>query len=274
MKIVFLGSSGGRRITFTQKRASGGFLVGDNGCWIHVDPGPGAFVRLIQIGVDPMSLSGFVLSHRHMDHSADINTLIEARTMGGWNPGGVLFAPEDALEGDDPVVFRYHRGNLERIGTLKEGFSSAVGSVQVKVALKHRHHGVETYGLIFEADRCRVGYVTDGLFEEKMLEAYAGCDVLLINTTFRHRRELEHLCLDDAVAILSAVKPSVGIITHFGAEIVFWGLDRAASYVEERSGVKVIPAKEFIQVSLGNSFALERLKLVNPIGIAYKSRSG
>lgn len=192
MKILFLGCSGGRRITFRQKRASGGFLINHESTWIHVDPGPGAFIRLIQIGYDPMQTNVFVLSHRHMDHSADINTLVEAKTMGGWNPGGLLFAPLDALEGEDPVVFRYHRRQLERIGIIEEGFEEEIGSVKVRAAMRHTHHRVDTFGLIFEADGFSLGYITDGLFEERMLDAYSGCDALIINTTFRERRDLEH----------------------------------------------------------------------------------
>lgn len=80
------------------------------------------------------------------------------------------------------------------------------------------------------------------------------------------------LCVDDAIALISQIKPSLGILNHFGAEIVFWGLDKAASHVEEKTGIKTIAAREFTEVNFAQSFEINRLKLVNPIGIAYKSR--
>lgn len=268
MRILFLGCSGGRRITFQQKRASGGFLVMDTEGYIHVDPGPGAFIRLIQLGIDPSSLRMLVVSHRHMDHVADVNTLIEARTMGGWNPGGVLVAPEDALEGEDPVVFRYHRGNLSEIHLLKEGLSLK-GSVSIRVAMRHQHHGVETYGLIFEERGTVLGYITDGRYHPQMEEAYGGCNILIVNTTFRNPRDLDHLSLEDAVRLARAVEPELLILNHFGAEIVFWGLDRAAEYVQEKSGVRTIAAREFLTVE-SNPYSVSRAKLKNPLGIAYR----
>ncbi len=266
MRIIFLGCSGGRRITFTQKRASGGFLIESENTKVHVDPGPGAFIRLIQVGVDPASIDGIVLSHRHLDHSADVNTLIEARTMGGWNPGGVVVAPEDAINGDDPVIFRYHRRQLERIEVLKEGSCHVIGSVTVKGALKHTHHGVETYGLLVETSGVRVGYVTDAKYQKGMGEAYKGCNVLIINTTFKNPRNLDHLSLHDAVEILKEAEPELGVITHFGAEVVFWGLDRAAKWVQKQSGIPVLAAREFRFLDLSTLF-MEKLKLKNPIGI-------
>ncbi len=269
MKLLFLGCAGGRRITFKQQRASGGFLVFNESVLIHVDPGPGAFIRLIQAGIDPAKIDAFILSHKHLDHSADINTLIEAKTMGGWSPGGILAAPRDALEGEDPVVMRYHRDNLAGIYTIDESFEIRLGSITVKSALKHQHHGVETYGLIFSSEGTSVGYVTDGKYCPEMGRAYKGCDVLIISTTFRNPRELDHLCLDEAVEILSGARPKLGVTTHVGAEIVFWGLDRAATYVEEKSGIRTIAAKEFTVLDV-QTLSTSKVKLKNPTGIAYR----
>ena len=266
MKLLFLGCAGGRRVTFKQHRGSGGFLLHIQDTLVHVDPGPGAFIRMIQAGIEAENLSAIVLTHRHLDHSADVNVLVEARTFGGWYSGGILVAPEDALSGEDPVVFKYHRKNLDRIYTLKEDFSLSIGGLKVEAALKHEHHGVETYGLIFVGDGRRIGYVTDGRFSEAMLEAYRGCDVLIVNTTFRKPRELDHMCLDDAVRIFSETKPKLGIINHFGMEILAMGLDKAASYVEKNSSVKTIAAREFTEIVFGSDISVSKRKLVNPVG--------
>ncbi len=269
MKILFLGSAGGRRITFRQHRASGGFLVASHDTCIHIDPGPGALVRLIQAGVDPACIDLIVLSHRHMDHCADINAVIEARTMGGWLSKAAVAAPRDAIEGDDPVIFKYHRRHLERLEVLGEGSTHETGSLKVTAALKHTHHGVETYGIIVESEKCRLGYITDGRYTPEMESAYSGCDILIINTTFRNPRDLDHLCLQDAASILKEARPKLGVITHFGAEIIYWGAKKAAEWVEKASGVRTVAAREFTQIEAAPCITISRVKMVNPLGIAY-----
>jgi phosphoribosyl 1,2-cyclic phosphodiesterase len=57
-------------------------------------------------------LDGILLTHKHLDHSGDINVMIEAMTEGGFKKRGVLFAPRDALE-EDPVVLKYAMGYVE-----------------------------------------------------------------------------------------------------------------------------------------------------------------
>jgi phosphoribosyl 1,2-cyclic phosphodiesterase len=45
---------------------------------IHVDPGPGALVRALSHvpPCNPRELDAIVLSHKHLDHSADVNAVI------------------------------------------------------------------------------------------------------------------------------------------------------------------------------------------------------
>ena len=266
MKITFLGCAGGRRVTFKQHRGSGGFLIEGETAKIHVDPGPGAFIRAIQAGIDLEEIDSFIITHRHLDHCADINTLIEAKTMGGWNPGGEIIAPNDALNGEDPVICKYHRKHLNKIHVLKENFETSIKELNIKTALKHVHHGVETYGLIFKENSVNLGYVTDGRFEEEILEAYKNMDVLIVNTTFKNPRELDHMCLKDAITIAQRLKPKLLILYHFGMEILRMGLAKAAEYVEENSKIKTIAAKEFVSVNVKNHISIDKIKLKNPIG--------
>ena len=47
-EIIILGSGGGRHHVRTQYRATGGLLFKFNNIQVHIDPGPGAIVRLNQ----------------------------------------------------------------------------------------------------------------------------------------------------------------------------------------------------------------------------------
>ncbi|RLA94179.1 MAG: hypothetical protein DRG69_05745, partial [Deltaproteobacteria bacterium] len=135
--LKFLGTAGARVVVFKQLRASGGLWLELNGTRIHIDPGPGALVRALSSRpkLDPEKLDALLLTHRHLDHSADINVMIEAMTEGGRRKGGLLFAPADALD-EDPVVLNYVRGYLGKVEVLEEGKSYRVGGITFSTPLR------------------------------------------------------------------------------------------------------------------------------------------
>ena len=79
-----MGTAGARFVVSKQLRSSAGtwcFLQGKN---ILIDPGPGTLSRCFtsRPGLDPEKLDAIILTHRHLDHSTDVNVLIEAMTRG------------------------------------------------------------------------------------------------------------------------------------------------------------------------------------------------
>jgi len=58
-----------------------------------MDPGPGCIVQVTNRKLNPEELSAIIVSHRHLDHSADVNVMTEAMTEGGFKKRGILFAP-------------------------------------------------------------------------------------------------------------------------------------------------------------------------------------
>ena len=109
--ITFLGTAGARFMVTRQLTASGGIWLSLGGTEILVDPGPGSIVQSTKRKFGADKLSAIILSHRHLDHSADVNIMIEAMTQGGFKQHGWLFAPADAL-GTEPVIYSYLRDYL------------------------------------------------------------------------------------------------------------------------------------------------------------------
>ena len=138
--IKFIGTAGARFVVAKQLRSSAGLWLSLQGVNLYLDPGPGALVRSLSSKprLEPTKLDGILLSHKHLDHSGDINVMIEAMTEGGYRPRGVLFAPQDALE-EDPVVFRYVRSYLEKIEVLKENSQYSLGNLKFSTGKKHQH---------------------------------------------------------------------------------------------------------------------------------------
>jgi len=243
VKVIFLGTAGGRLVTFNLIRRSGGFLLEENGSYLHVDPGPGAFVYLHQLGIDYKKIDLIVLSHLHLDHSADVNTLIEAATNGGKYRNVSLFAPKSALEGEDRVVFPYNRKRLVKEETFSEGSEHTYKNWRVKAVIRHKHHRTETYGLFLQE---KVVYVSCAGFEERILKLYPkNADLMIINTTFyRKRPNVEHLSVEDAKILISHFKPKRAIITHYSLEMLQMNPDNVAREITKETGVETLAAKD------------------------------
>ncbi len=247
-RILFLGTAGGRASVFRFLRKAGGFLLFLKGRLLHVDPGPGAFVYLHQLGIDPRSIDLVVLSHIHLDHSSDVNAVLESATDGGKLRHIGLFAPRSAFEGRDRVVLPFIRERLALEGFFEEGKELSYKGIRIKAVMKHTHHEAETYALLFDD---RVLYVSCALYEDRMLELYPkGVELMLINTTlYRKTKPIDHLTVEDAEKLISNLKPKKVILTHFGYEFLLnHNPERVADELSQKHGIPVIPARDFMEV--------------------------
>ncbi|MDD5347688.1 MAG: MBL fold metallo-hydrolase, partial [Candidatus Omnitrophica bacterium] len=211
--IKFLGTAGARFVMIRQLRHSGGLWVSSAGTNVLIDPGPGSIVHCAKSRpkLDPAALDAIILTHRHLDHCSDVNVMIEAMTEGGFKKKGVVFCPQDALEGD-PVIFRYLRGFVEKIEVLSAGRTFAVGNFRFETSMRHVHP-VETYGLKFKiGGRTTVGLLADTKYF-KALEDFYRVDTLIIGVVFYEPRpNIDHLGFDDARALIAALRPRRAVL--------------------------------------------------------------
>lgn len=205
-----------------QLRASGGIWLSLDGTNILIDPGPGSLVHCFRSRpkLDPTTLDGIIISHKHLDHAADINVMMEAMTIGGKEKRGIVLAPGDALAGADPVIYKYVRGYVNRIEKLKAKGKYRIGAVEITAPVRH-HHGVETYGLIFKGKGGRkIAYITDTKFFRELASNYKKADVVIISVLTPQPNPFDHLSLEDVKTIVKALKPKVVILTHFGLRMI------------------------------------------------------
>lgn len=250
--VKFVGTAGARFVVIKQLRSSGGMWLSVGKTNLYIDPGPGALVRCLSSKpkLEPSSLDGILLTHKHLDHSGDINIMIEAMTDGGFKKRGILFAPRDALE-DDPVVFKYVKEFLEKVIILKEDSEYQLGEIRFSTARRHQHR-VETYGINFDTSPYSLSLITDTKFFPELTNIYKG-DILILNVV-RYKpindEPIDHLSLDDAKTIIKKVKPKMAILTHFGMTMIRakpWVLAEA---LEKELGCKVIAASDGMKLDL------------------------
>lgn len=215
--IKFLGTAGARFVMLKQLRASGGMWLSWKDTNLIIDPGPGSLVRCLRSRprLNPLDLDGIILTHRHLDHSADINVMIEAMTEGGHRPKGRVFAPADALE-DDPVILKYNRNFVDKIEILKQNKTYKVKDVTFSTAGLHVH-GCQTFGLNFkEGKKTPLSLISDTRYFKGLARKYPG-EVLIINVVrYEGRGDIEHLDISDVIRVLDKSKARVCILSHFG----------------------------------------------------------
>jgi len=253
-RIKFLGTAGARFVVSKQVRASGGvwFTLDDTN--FLVDPGPGTLVKCAtsKPKLDPTTLDGIILTHRHLDHSADVNVMIEAMTQGGFKKKGEFFAPGDALS-EDPVVLRYLRHFVEKIHTLKEGGTYTLGKVKFSTPVRHIH-GVETYGITFNSSKYVISLIVDTKFFPDLTRHYSKSDLIILNVV-RYEAvgmslRVDHLNLEDVKVIIKETNPKTAIITHFGMTMVRAKPWEIADEISDELGIRVIAARDGMEFKL------------------------
>jgi phosphoribosyl 1,2-cyclic phosphodiesterase len=248
--VKFLGTAGARFVVTKQLRASGGLWLSLDDTHVLIDPGPGALIRCLSSRpkLDPQDLEGIILTHRHLDHSNDINIMIEAMTNGGFKKKGVVFVPGDALQ-KDPVILKYARGQVDRIEILKEKGQYQVGNISFETPIQLKH-GVETYGINFRGKTSSISLITDTDYFTGLASYFPG-DILIINVVMlQDKNTIEHLCLHEAEQIIEANKPHLAILTHFGMGMVKAKPWEIAEHLTKKLEINVIAARDGMQVDI------------------------
>lgn len=248
--VKFLGTAGARFVVARQLRSSAGTWIELGGTQLLLDPGPGTLLRARKSrpALDPTKLSAILLSHKHLDHSTDVNIMIEAMADGGYRQRGALLSPADALQGEDPVVLRYVRPFLERIEPWQAGNDHEVEGVKIQPVF-HTHGAVETYGLVLDSSEGRIGFVTDARFSPDLAGNYAGCELLVLNVVLKDwRPDVDHLSLPQAGEVIAAVRPRLAVLTHFGTTMLRGNPRALAAELAKAVGTPVTAATDGLTV--------------------------
>ena len=245
MRLTFMGTAGARFMVAKQVAASGGLFLEEGNARLALDPGPGAIVQYAQRGIDLTTIDAIVLSHRHLDHSGDVNVMLEAMTDGGFQHRGQLFCPADALD-EDPVVLKYIRRFPREIVRLEPQTSYAVNGLDFTTSGRHIHQS-ETFGFRFGD---KLGWITDSGYYDGIADEHRA-DVMVIHTVLRDCvPTLPHLCIADAERIIRDAKPRIAFLTHYGMTV--WRANPAeiAAAMSQRLGTDIRAARDGLAIDI------------------------
>lgn len=252
--IKFLGTAGARFVVAKQLRSSAGAYIRMKEKNIILDPGPGTLVRCAKSkpAIDVTKLDAIILTHAHIDHSNDVNILIDAMTSGGLKRRGILFAPNECIHGEYAVVLPYLRSYAQDIVILKHNRKYNIDRLSFSTSVKHQHQ-VETYGIIFDHYGRKISFMVDTKYFPDLIKHYEDSDILVMNAvrfTPHESGEVMHLCIDDVKEILSRINPGKAILTHFGMTMLKakpWVL---ANELSDELGIDVIAASDGMTIEI------------------------
>lgn len=261
VEVVFLGTGGGRFVSYTQLRWTGGIRLLTDKTQIHLDPGPGAIVRSVDSGLSPQKVKALFISHCHPDHCCDAEIFIEAMTRGMTRRGGTLVAPRSVLSGNDVCeasISKYHQRMVKRLIEVKPGDAYSMASFSFTVA-KALHSDPDTVGYCFDFPSGRIGYTSDTQYFEEMSTCYSGARLMILCVLRPKGSSWKgHLSVDDAVKIVKSLQPEVAVITHLGAKMIFEHPLEQAKFIEAQTGIRTIAATDGMRISMNREVEVKK----------------
>jgi phosphoribosyl 1,2-cyclic phosphodiesterase len=261
MELFFLGCGGGRVVLDTQLLPTGGFRLSDGKLCMHVDPGPGAFLKSISNRIPPRQLNTIFVSHCHLDHIGDLKILVEAMTLSHWHKRfGTLLAAKSIVEGAgefEKEIPEYFKSLLLNCKVMAPGDCRRLFEDATLTATACDHEDPSSIGFIYKsADGKAVAYTGDtqvfaGLWEQYDLRG--GLDAFVVNCLRpRSDRFKYHLAMDEAIAGVKSMKnkPKLVVFSHFGEKMRKAGIGREVARFEKETGVKAVAAGEGLKVKI------------------------
>jgi ribonuclease BN (tRNA processing enzyme) len=254
--ITFLGTGGGRFATIYQPRWTGGIYIEDS-FRLHIDPGPGALVHMLDLGLDPTLTDILFVSHAHPDHYSDVEVLIEAMTHGCRMKRGILLASRSIIRGIpnyDPSVSIYHRSHLAKTIVFTPGNKYSLDGVTL-VATPTYHSDRSAVGLqLTSSTGDKISYTCDTELRENVVAAHRGARILIVCATCPQNLRIQfHMPMEDVAEFINQIKPELAILTHFGLRVLSEGPDMHAKFIEERTGVRTVAARDGLRLETGKT---------------------
>jgi len=268
IKLIFLGTGGGRFSTITQRRHTGGIRIIADKLNAHLDPGPGALIYSLNAGLNPQKISALLISHSHPDHYTDAEILIEAMTHGTTKKRGILVAPHSVLFGNIEVeasISKYHQGMPSRVVEAKPNDTIDIDELRV-VVTEARHSDPDTVGYRFQTKEFGdFAYTSDTEYFEGIGRNYRNLRLFMLCVLRPSGNPWTgHMTTDDAIKIIEESKPEMAVLTHFGMQMIFKGPDSEARHIEEETGVKTLAAKDEMQIKIAEEIMIEASRRKQP----------
>ncbi|MFH1324867.1 MAG: MBL fold metallo-hydrolase [Nanoarchaeota archaeon] len=258
--IVFLGTGQGSFVIGRDILSSGGFVIQVDENQFHIDPGPNSLRNAAHSGINLRSNTALLVSHAHLNHSNDVNAVIDSMTYSGFDKKGVLVSNKTVVSGQDqykPTLLPHYRDFLERFIVLEAGQRVGINEVEIQ-ALKTKHSEPNAIGFKFFTPYFTLSYSADTKYFPELIEEYKNSNILILNVPHILKDDAkDNLCIEDAIKIVKEVRPKLVIIQHFGVEMVKGDPLFQIREIQKSTGIQTISAKDGMIIDL-ISYSVDR----------------
>lgn len=166
----------------TPERACAGYLLDLDGSKVLLDCGAGVW-RNLQAQVDPTSIEGVILSHRHPDHVSDVFQIFHSRLYGGEAPLPEipLWAPAETLE--RLTAFSKELDQAFHLSSISAGDNISIGGAEL--AFFPMAHPPDTVGVRIQMDGAAFAYSSDTGPTADLDALAQGADVFVCEATLQ-----------------------------------------------------------------------------------------
>ena len=263
-KITFLGTAGDSFTIGKQLRSSGGFVISQDDLQFQIDPGPGALVKANENSISVRANTAILVTKNHIHHCNDVNAIIDAMTYRGLDKKGVLVSTNSLIIGNEkerPYLTEFHKSLLEKYIVLTPEQRVGIADVEI-IALNTNVE--DSIGLKFITDDFTLCYSSDAKYSKDLAKQYEGSDILILNirNPFNEKEE-GHLNSEDAVKIISKVKPKLALITGFGIKMIKADPLYECREMQKQTGCQILCAKDGLNISPTSYSAKSSQKRLN-----------
>ncbi len=257
-KVIFLGTGGGASMVGLQTFSTAGFWVNIEGKNLYFDPGPGAIWHIRKSGLDPQKLDAVLVSHLHIDHSNDINPLIDAKKF--LNEGDLsfkIFVPDSLLK--EGRITPFHRKKFGKdIVKLKPETNYRFKGISIttskKLLEKPYYSGkVEEYGFLLKSKGIKLAYLPETYYKEELLKNFRNKADVLIANFLRPDKENNFKMVINSIKNINS---KIVVLRHWNIQAHEYGINKIAKRVEKETGIKTLAAKD------SDVFNLKKLKMI------------
>jgi ribonuclease BN (tRNA processing enzyme) len=213
MKIRILGT--GTSIP-SLERSSSAYLVSGGNRTVLIDAGPATVRRLLEFGYSVDDIDVIVLTHFHVDHSADLSTFLFACNY------GAIAREKPLLVVGGPGLHRFYRGLLTiypwlapkayelRIKSLPKGRLEAGGLV---IEAARMNHNPESIGVRISGNG-NVTFSGDTDYSRNLGKLARYTDLLVADCAFPEKKVKGHMNLATLSRVAREAEPHRVILSH------------------------------------------------------------
>lgn len=197
-------------------RGSSSYLVLTEQGNILVDVGPSVVRRLLEYGFTTRDVDVLILTHFHVDHSADFSTFLFASNYDVVPRTGELSVIAGAGLMDFYhgllAVYPWIAPRLYEI-SLHESPRGIVKTRGLAITTLPMEHNKESIGVRIEDNRSVV-FSGDTDFTENLVELATGANLLIVECAFPEKKVAGHLNVAGVERVVGEAKPERVILSH------------------------------------------------------------